>query len=90
MSTQHRDPSRTYYRIARATPPPPPPPPPRYGKAKPRRGPIFTYPKEVQIRTGRILTPIGGLILALAVSGGFWSIVAGVIWWFMRGQIGAT
>ena len=77
---QHREPSRTYYRIT---------PPPRYGKAKPRRGPIFTYPKEVQIRTGRILTPIGGLILALAVSGGFWAIVAGVIWWLMRGQIGA-
>ena len=81
MSTQHRDPSRTYYRIT---------PLPRYGKAKPRRGPIFTYPKEVQIRTGRWLTPIGGLLLALAVSGGFWAIVAGVIWWFMRGQIGAT
>ena len=72
--------TRTYYRIT---------PPPRHGKAKPRRGPIFTYPKEVQIRTGRILTPIGGLILALAASGGFWAIVAGVIWWLMRGQIGA-
>ena len=80
MSTQHREPSWTYYRIT---------PPPRYGKAKPRRGPIFVYPKETQLRTGRILTPIGGLILALAASGGFWAIVAGVIWWLMRGQIGA-
>ena len=78
MSTEHREPSRSYHRI---TSPPRVVPP---YKAQASRAPRFTYPPYVQERTGRVLTPTGGILLALAFGTVFWAGAITFIWWALR------
>ena len=71
MTAELREPSRTYHRIT---------PSPRY-KAKPHRAPRFTYPQAVRENSGRVLTPVGGILLALAFGTVFWAGAIAFLWW---------
>ena len=74
MSAEHRELSRTYHRIT---------PSPRY-KAKPHRAPRFTYPQAVRENSGRVLTPVGGILLAMAFGTATWAGAITFIWWALR------
>ena len=76
MSAEHREPSREYVRLT---------PPPRFTshKAKAHRGPRLVYPPCVHAEAGRVLTPLGGLVLALALGIASWAVMIGFVWWMV-------
>ncbi len=72
MNNEHREPSRTYVRFT---------PPPRYGMAKAHRGPRITYPQlSPQRFNGRLLTPLGGILVGLGVGLACWALIGVIVW----------
>ena len=53
------------------------------GRSRPHRGPRLTYPPSVQAATGRVLTPLAGLLLAFGVGCAFWALAALLLWWVL-------
>ena len=57
------------------------------GRSRPHRGPRvvypLVYPPAVQAATGRVLTPLAGLLLAFGVGCAFWALAALLLWWVL-------
>ena len=74
LSDEHRIPPWNTIRVT---------PPPRVvpsGRSRPRRGPRLVYPQATQAATGRVLTPLGGLALALGAGCAFWALAILLVW----------
>ena len=74
MSNEHRAESWNTIRVT---------PPPRVvpsGRSRPHRGPRLVYPPSTQAASGRVLTPLGGLLLSFAAGCAFWALAALTVW----------